>query len=395
MVMENGILESNKKKVVIVYHFFAHYRQAVIHELINCSEYNYFFAGERKDPFRANIKPSDVAASPRYIYTRCFVPFPEILIQTGLIRLALRKDVAVIIFLGDSKFLSTWISAIFARISGKRVLFWTHGWLRYESGLKSFIRCSFYRLGNGMLLYGKRAKQFGLAKGFKSRNMYIVYNSLDTRNQEEIRSRITTKDICEIREKIFGHWNRPVIICTGRLIPKLQLDLLLEAVSLIQKEGRIIDVLLVGDGIEQDRLKAMAKSKDLSVFFYGACYEEEMLARLIMSANVMVVPGAIGLTVIHSLIYGTPVITHDDPDEQGPEWEAIISGKNGQLFKKGDTKDLAATIKNWINSDLPDEIIRKQCYNSIDKCYNPSYQVQVINASVEGRPADEINCPYS
>ena len=44
MMMENEILETAKKKVVIVYHFFAHYRQAVIHELIDCSEYHYLFA---------------------------------------------------------------------------------------------------------------------------------------------------------------------------------------------------------------------------------------------------------------------------------------------------------------------------------------------------------------
>jgi hypothetical protein len=99
------------------------------------------------------------------------------------------------------------------------------------------------------------------------------------------------------------------------------------------------------------------------------------------------VPGAIGLTVMHSLIYGTPIITNDDPDEQGPEWEAIVPGINGQLFRKGDPIDLAGAIRMWVKNDQPDENIRSQCIASINK-YTPSYQVQVINAAVEGRSAD-------
>ena len=383
-------MSSKKMEVAVVYHFFAHYREAVIRELIDSPSHHYIFVGDRKDPFGSGIKACDVSNSSRFIYTRSFLLFGKFLIQRGLIRLALTSEIDVVIFLGDSKFLCTWISASLARMRGKRVLFWTHGWQKNESGLKSLVRCSFYHLGHGLLLYGQRARQFGLAKGFKSRNLYVVYNSLDTRKQEEIRSRVTTRDIREMREKLFGHWNRPIVICSGRLITTRRLDLLLEAVSLLQKEGCPIDVLLVGDGPQRAQLETMARTGNLSVVFYGACYEEETLARLIMSANVMVVPGAIGLTAMHSLIYGTPVITNNDPDEQMPEWEAIISGINGQVFKKGDPIDLARAIKLWASGGLPDENVRTRCYSSIDKCYSPSYQVHVINASVEGRPADQI-----
>ena len=114
-----------------------------------------------------------------------------------------------------------------------------------------------------------------------------------------------------------------------------------------------------------------------------------------MSANATVVPSAAGLTVMHSLIYGTPVITHDDPAEQGPEWEAIKPGINGQLFHKGDPIDLARSIKMWTEHNLPDESVRKQCYGSIDQCYCPSFQVQVIDAAVAGQSADQIKCQGS
>jgi glycosyltransferase involved in cell wall biosynthesis len=139
----------------------------------------------------------------------------------------------------------------------------------------------------------------------------------------------------------------------------------------------------------------MAKAMSISVVFYGSCYDEEKIALLLMSANATVVPGAIGLTALHSLIYGTPVVAHDDATQQGPEWEAIISGTNGQLFKKGDPIELAKAIRKWCKSALPDENMRKECYNSIDQCYRPSYQIGVIDAAVAGQSADQIHFPSS
>jgi glycosyltransferase involved in cell wall biosynthesis len=382
-------MSSRKMKVAVVYDFFAHYRNAIVRELISSAWNHYVFAGDRKDPAGSGIEACDFADPSRFIYAPCHA-FQGVVIQRGVIRLALSPKLDAIIYLGDAKSLSTYISALLARISGKRVLFWTHGWLRSESGLKSWIRCSFYHLGHGLLLYGQRAKHFGIAKGFKSRDLYVVYNSLDTQKQQEIRSRVTTREIQATRVGLFGHWNKPVIMCSGRMVASRRLDLLLEAASILQQEGRPIDVLLVGDGPQREQLETAAKAKGLSVIFYGACYEEEKLAVLMMSANATVVPGAVGLTAMHSLIYGTPVISHDDADEQMPEWEAIKPGINGQVFKKGDPIDLARVIKMWTKTNLPDESIRKRCYGSIDQCYCPSFQVQVIDAAVAGQSADRI-----
>ncbi len=151
------------------------------------------------------------------------------------------------------------------------------------------------------------------------------------------------KSVPELRLKIFGSCEKNSLdigidlslFVSGRLVAKLRLDLLVDAVSMLQKEGCLIDVLLVGDGPQRTQLEAAAKIKDLSVIFYGACYEEEILARLIMSANVTVVPGAIGLTVMHSLIYGTPVITNDDPDEQGPNGKLLFPELMDNYSEKG------------------------------------------------------------
>ncbi len=70
------------------------------------------------------------------------------------------------------------------------------------------------------------------------------------------------------------------------------------------------------------------------IWLYGACYDEEIIGELIFNAQLCVSPGNVGLTAMHSLVYGTPVITHNNFSNQSPEFEAIIDGKTGSFSKK-------------------------------------------------------------
>ena len=114
-----------------------------------------------------------------------------------------------------------------------------------------------------------------------------------------------------------------MLICVGRLSQRRRLDILLSAMSLLKRAGYECNLLVVGDGSEKSVLECMAQELNLPVVFTGECHDEYDLCRYFMAANVTVIPGATGLTAIHSLAYGTPVITNDNFDEQGPEIEAI------------------------------------------------------------------------
>ncbi len=381
-----------KPTVAVVSYFFPHYRSALIRELVKRSSYFFVFVGDTVNPFDSGIVPCDCIDSSRFLASKCWRCFPNgsITIQSGILRLALRSDIKAIIYTGDPLALSTWVSAAVARLSGKRVLFWTHGWYKDKSGPREWIKRAFFSLANGLLLYGNRAKAIGETKGFSSSDLYVIYNSLDTQKQIEIRSKVSVESIKACRQELFGHWDTPVVICTSRLVGVRRLDLLLDAASILKSEGRSVDIVIVGDGPERSRLEHHSAANGLSVVFYGECYNEETLAVLIMSANVFVVPGRIGLAAMHALIYGTPVITHNDPDDQFPEWEAVIPGVNGAHFSKGDPADLARAIRTWTENILPQETIRQKCAQIIESYYNPLNQVLVFDAAVAGRSADDV-----
>ena len=379
---------ADRQNVVVVYPFYAHYRQAILQELLYHSPHFYVLYGDQIYP-DDTIKLATLPGPDRFVRTRCFHG-RDTMWQTGLMRLALRRDIHTIIYLGNAAWPATWLSAALARAMGKRVLFWTHGWTRREYGWKASARRTFYRLGHGLLLYGHTAKMLGIEQGFPPERLHVIYNSLDYESQKKARESVTEATLRRIRDQLFEDSKRPLAICTTRLTRIRRLDLLLEAMSHLKARGREVNLLLVGDGPEREPLKRMAAERGLAVRFYGACYDGAKLAELTMAANVTVAPGKVGLTAMHSLAFGTPVITHDDWEDQMPEWEAIIPGRTGGFFRSNDTQDLARAIDEWTANEFPDQRTRDACHQVLDRFYNPHFQRVAIDRAVSGLPADDL-----
>lgn len=387
--------------MAVVYPNLMHYREPIF-QLLSRQEppeptYTIFTAPRSHAP---SVKTADVrlAAKPvsdggiRWRFIRNFY-LGDTVLQSGMIRLALSGAFDTIIYLGDPHFLTTWIGILLARLTGKRVLLWTHGFLREQASLTDRIRLVFFRLAHGLLLYGNRSARIGRARGLDAERLYVIFNSLDYDNQVRIRGEIGPEDRKRTSAGLFGHPEWPILIATCRLIRKKRLEMILESVRALKDEGKHVNALLVGDGPERAELQARARSLEIAdrVAFYGACYDEQTLGRLFSAATLCVMPGEVGLTAMHSLSYGTPVITHDRADLQMPEYEAIVPGKTGDLFQHGSVKDLTATISRWLARGDHRDQTRAACHEIVDRLYNPDFQRRVMNEAVNGTPASR--CP--
>lgn len=382
------------RKVALVQHILSHYREPIFRLLCQQQdgvEYTLF-----SDPVntRSSVKTIDPqkAAIPveqgglRWRFLKN-ISFYEWLWQSGVVRLSLSKEFDTIIYEGSSYFISTWVGAALARLTGKRVLMWSHGFLKKEKGFKGWLKKIFYRLADGMLLYHNKAKDILIKKGFNSENLHVVYNSLDYDTQIKIRATISDDDKAACRKKLFKKTDLPILLFIGRLTRKKKLLMILKAAKLLKDKGRECNILFVGDGPISDKLRKMARQMNLdtNLCLFGPCYDEKENALLISTADICVAPGEVGLTCMHSLVYGTPVITHDDPDFQMPEYEAITPGYNGAFFKKDSVEDMAVVIERWLMENPVRETTTKRCYEIIDRYYNPHYQIKIIRAAVMDR----------
>jgi glycosyltransferase involved in cell wall biosynthesis len=248
----------------------------------------------------------------------------------------------------------------------------------------------FFGVAHGLLLYGHYAKSRGVAAGLDARRLYVIYNSLDYDAQTRVRNGISRADVEEVRQQLFPGSSAPIAIYVGRLTTQTQLELLLQAQLKLRDRGHQINVLIVGDGILEKALKVYANENSLSVAFIHGMYDESRLGVLFRSAAVCVAPGKVGLTAMHSLAYGTPVITHACPEKQMPEFEAVVPGKTGSLFKDGDVESLVKCILTWTTPRDDMDKVRAQCIEVIQQQYSPGPQRRIIEDAIIGLLPPEV-----
>jgi glycosyltransferase involved in cell wall biosynthesis len=375
-----------RRQIAFFNPIFAHYRSALLRELSASTRHEFHFFGDTEDRYGA-IPVARLPAGTRFTrvpYLRFLKVFAW---QWGTIRPTLFGDFDAYILEGDAYYLSSWVGALLARMRGRRVLFWSHGWTRKDTGLKGLIRNTFYRLADGLLLYGDRARAIGIDSGFSPDRLYVMYNSLDYERQRQCAESVTPAELAALRARLFGADAVPVVIATARLTDKKRFDLLVRALGLINRRGRRVDLLLVGDGPARAGLEQLAASEGVHVVFVGACYDERQLAALYACASVTGSPGEIGLTCMHSLGYGVPVVTHSNPDLQMPEAEALVPGSSGDLFEPDNTADLAAKLDRWTQQPGVPEHTRRACQARIAQRYHARVQARAIENALAGMPA--------
>lgn len=404
MNQPNSNSHSTPTKVAIVYQYLAHYRITIARALClqNANENPEYtwISGTTQNTGQNSLKTIDTKWSTaahseggfRWRIIKNYWIYKTFLWQHGLLGVANSKEFDCIIFLGDMHYISTWLSAIVARVRGKRVLMWSHGFYGRESKLSIKIRKLFFGLADGVLLYGCHARHLMIDVGIQSEKLYVVYNSLDYASQLKYRENTSKEDISAMKNKLFKDPTLPVIIFSGRIIKSKGLELLLKSIFIVRTSGTLVNLLIVGDGPDRENLEGQLSHYGLegNVAFYGECYSEKELAILFGISSLCVSPEGVGLTAMHAMAYGVPVITHDKPNLQKPEFEAIIPDKTGDFFIKGDSDSLAHNILNWINKVNVDSSISSNCIEVIEKLYNANTQTKIINLAVLGTNADEV-----
>ena len=282
---------------------------------------------------------------------------------------------------GEPYCISTWIILVCCKLLNKKTYLWSHGWYGDETYIKKHLKFFFFRLSSKVFLYGEYSKVLMINEGFDPDDLVVIYNSLNDVQVDYYRSRLVKGDIYKRHFKN----DYPVLIYVGRIQQTKKIDLVLRAMVLLKNDGFQCNFILIGDNVDDLTLEAKITDYGLSdqIWIYGSCFEDEELSNLIYNADLCVSPGNVGLTAIHSLTYGTPVITHNNAVNQGPEFEAIIPWETGIFFDENSEKDLSFKINIFLNFiRKKKEHFAQKCFDIIDKKYNSSTQIEIIKENL-------------
>lgn len=361
----------------VIYTHFPHYRRAVFESLSRSEEYDFHFS---YDPEGLDDTIASGEAGLRLLPLRN-VRIGSLVWQRGLVPMMLKTQMDYAIFLGNPYNVSTWVAAVIARFRGVKTLFWTHGWLRKDAGLKGLLRRIFYKVPHALLVYGNRARQIGAQLGFAEDSIHVIGNSLDYEKQKAAREAVMQGALPGQAERYGLKPNRYFLI-VSRLVSSARIDLAIEALALMPQ---MVPLVVVGAGPCLDDLKSNAAKLGVDARFLGEIYEEEVLAGLFMDTAGVVSPGKVGLLAMHALAYGAVVITHSDFDQQMPEVEALSPGVTGLFFKHDDVQSLAQQMTLLIQSDisLPAQQSRRlHAIEAIEADYTPGAQVEKITRAL-------------
>jgi glycosyltransferase involved in cell wall biosynthesis len=361
-------------KICIIYNFAQHYRTSIF-QLIDLEYDCDFFFGDSY----LNIKKMDYSLLKGKVTEGPTKHIGAWSYRPGIQKL-LWRDYDAYILLGESRSLSTWLFCIRARLfhPRRKVYFWSHGWYGKESRAERIIKKLLFKLPNGgSFLYGNYSRELMIKEGFNPEKLYVIHNSLAYDEQVAIRKQLTASPVYK---EHFGNEN-PNLMFIGRLTHIKKLDQVLRAMAQLKDRGQNYNMTFIGGGETQKELQKLSSELGLekNVWFYGPCYDEKKLSELIYNADLCVSPGNVGLTAMHAMVFGTPVLTHNDFPHQMPEFEAIHEGETGAFFKIDDVASLAEGVAKWF-AEKGDkrEDVRKACMKEIDENWTPQFQIEVL-----------------
>jgi 1,2-diacylglycerol 3-alpha-glucosyltransferase len=359
--------------IAIYYNFFPHYRKAIINKLSEIYGKSIWFFGDSEGEGGIELMNLD---------GRQYVVTPRIKINSfeyhiGVIKNALFGCQDVHIFLANPYFVSTWVAVFICKLKTKKVVFWGHGYLNTNSNfLVKKIKAYYFNKADVFLCYSQRAIDLAKVSGVDYKRWVSIGNSLDV-------------DIDYVKKSIANHYNKPSefneikLVAISRLTKNCRYDLLLKALAILNKKSDYrFSVLFIGDGKELSSLKFLSKELGVKCEFIGAIYDDCEISKYMLDCQLAVSPGKIGLTALHCLSNGIPVITHSDFDYQMPEVEAIKEGYTGVFFERDSAESLAESILRAVDTKCLKDNVSTLCFNEILNFYNAERQAEIIDSIV-------------
>jgi len=146
----------------------------------------------------------------------------------------------------------------------------------------------------------------------------------------------------------------------ARLVPVKDVDLLLEVAGLLRRTQPGVEVVIVGDGPERDRLEHRARSLGLAgvVRFTG---RRDDVGAIMAGLDVYMVTsafeGGVSMAVLEAMALGLPVVT----TAAGGVEEAVRDGETGFVVtRRQDRAALAAALADRTAALLADRKLRTQ-----------------------------------
>ena len=312
-------------------------------------------------------------------------------LNLDLFKYVLKKRPDVVIGRFNMFGINSIISLIFERIckfiTGTRFVYRiSRGMPEGKSRLDRELRKLWYRvfLHNATITtYGQKAADAIIAQGCSPDRVFVDYNSMDSEELSVIRANLERSRAQW--EHAFMESNRirkpGFVLFAGRVYPEKRIDVLINAWKMVVLRGyniQNIQLVIVGSG--PGKKEAIKLSKDLRnlVVFVGGIWDTEKLAKFYYLSDIVVFPGAGGLSIHFAMCFAKPVIC----SQYGNEVEYIRNGINGYIYDYGNVEQLAEKIITLLRNKDVQKRFGLSSERLVREKININHMIQTIYGAV-------------
>ncbi len=339
------------KKVLFIEPVFAHYRHDTFNNIFKTGNLEcYLLAGTNYE----GIKESDLPDAIKSKYIKLYLGFNTFYYLKGTLHFLRSYKPDIIVCSGiDFRHLHTLLAFLWSRFFKVKFVWWSHAGLGNQGRIGQKLRAIFYMYSEGVLAYSNKGKNNLTQLGIPEGNVRVVGNALNSSDYGFDAVNKNPQD-------------EAILLFSGRITPEKKLDVLIRALKILKEHGIKFKCLIAGGG-DLESYQELVENLSLKneVVFLGPKYGEELKAYFSKSM-LFVYPGGIGLSMVQALSHGLPVITTDAFKLHGPEIELLSPGVTGDLFRDGDSNELAIKIEEWLKKLRNEkEIIASVCRNRV------------------------------
>ncbi len=182
--------------------------------------------------------------------------------------------------------------------------------------------------------------------GFPPGRVTVVDNAVDTVQMRKWSQQIPDHETHALRQGL-GIATARIAAYVGSLYSNKRLDFLLAAAVAIRRKVSDFHLLIVGDGPERDKVQGWCQAHAW-IHWVGPRFGREKLAFLTI-AQVMLIPGAVGLSILDAFVSRVPIVTTDCRGH-GPEIAYLKNGVNG-IMTPDNVSDYSEAVVRILHHD--------------------------------------------
>jgi glycosyltransferase involved in cell wall biosynthesis len=216
-------------------------------------------------------------------------------------------------------------------------------------------------VSDALVVYNEQAK-VELSKYVDVKKIHVAYNSLDTDALSATRDKISVEGKENLKRRI--NFNKKYnLTFIGRITKEKSPELLIDIYEKISpKLNHQVCIHFIGEGsyLETIKNERLGGKTNVDICFHGALYDEERIGEILYCSDLMIIPGALGLSINHALNYDCPVVSFKNLGNgpfHSPEAEYIEKYNTGFLVEEKNLEAISDVIyKYLIDPSLQTEI---------------------------------------